>query len=108
MNANQIKTSLNELTVDELVALAGEAGLDASKKTKDALVKMLSKAAAEKKLYVKVLVEFRLPVEGNPFGRTVYAKKFRNYRPDKVSYPFQGQPAPDSENTGNLPNLDND
>jgi len=81
---------IDSLERNELVAIAKTIGVPVGK-SRFNTVASISTAIAEGKLQVKSVVTITLPSKVSRHGSTVFCKKFRSYRPDKVMIPV---PAP--------------
>jgi len=80
--------AINSLERTELAAIAKKLGVPVGK-SKSNTVSSVCKAVAAGKLQVKSVVAFTLPSDISRHGPTVFAKKFRSYRPDEVLTPVQ-------------------
>ena len=78
---------LNSMTREEVRALATHLGVKRGKDKKNTVAN-LARAVVDGKARIKTLVTISSPpLAGCAFGRTLFVKKFRSYKPDKVTSP---------------------
>lgn len=85
---------LNTLSRDELRAFATHLGVPRGKDKQDTIKNLVAVMGNSDKVYVKTVVEFHVPPTPEAKaswyrakGKSLFAKKFRNYRTDKVIRP---------------------
>lgn len=86
MKTNTVQTYevLNSMTRDEVRALATRLNVPRGRDKKNT-VAHLARALADGKARIKSIVTIsELPPAGSTYGRPLFVKKFRSYKPDRV------------------------
>jgi len=75
---------LNSMTRNELRSLAQSAGIPRGRDKKNTVAHLV-RAVSDGKLHFKSLVSLTVPpVAPDSYGKTLFVKKFRSYKPDKT------------------------